>query len=722
VDPWLVLDISETKDRDAVKRAYMAQLGKHNPEDDPEGFQKVRQAYERIIEILDTEIEDPSLSLFMNYVKQLYGDFSQRVSVDAWKLLLKQDICTQLATEDEAGRSILQFLMDNWYLPGAVLKTLDDHFNWLTNKEELKAVIPAGFLDYIGNQIRFEYPRYDYFDTGKNPDRFIHLLYEAENKVNNNELEGIDAVIEEMEQTGVSHPYMLHAKARLALLRSDNEGALGPARFAFEQYPDDFNCRFVYALILQGVGNSNDALPLFRSLLEELPTHVGAEAGVIECLMCLEEYEEARERLLKLLDRHPSSAFAIGGFQQVSEILVGKYEKLHEEDPGDIETTFMLAKHYLNRARTDDCYELLTKNASPGCHTRYYEFMGECLLRKGQTEQAIEHFMKDISITPKYRNYVYLAAALYKAGRFDDAMLYADEALLLEDEDTVSKASLHSVKGQIYYDRGQYTQSLAAFDDGICVNNQAQQLFTGKATVYRDMGRFAEAMDCCMEAISLLALNPDPYTIEMDIYLRTDQPQRILDVLDVTENYGINEMPPMRFYEACALFRLSREDEALDILHALILDGELEDEEYEPRIYRELSHIMENRGDLGQAIGHMKKAIARDKKTKWPFWEIHLGRMYRSKGDLRQARDAFTRMINKGLCGTEPYIERGVLSLMKHRAGGARRDFERAVSLDVSEDGDYDRIIRIYTDFGKQREAKRWEKLKQSFKSRKKTA
>jgi len=149
----------------------------------------------------------------MDRVESLYGDFSRRVSVQCWKELLGDDVCTQLHTEDEAGARILVFLMDNWYVPGAVLKALDDHFGWLARKDEMAATIPVGFLDYIENQILSEYPSFDLFDTDVNPDRFIYLFYEVENLLNNDELDGVDDLIDEMEESGVSHPCLLHVMA-----------------------------------------------------------------------------------------------------------------------------------------------------------------------------------------------------------------------------------------------------------------------------------------------------------------------------------------------------------------------------------------------------------------------------------------------------------------------------------------------------------------------------
>ena len=54
---WSILGINETKDEEIITNAYRQILSVTNPEDDAEGFMRLRQAYEDAIAYARSEIE-----------------------------------------------------------------------------------------------------------------------------------------------------------------------------------------------------------------------------------------------------------------------------------------------------------------------------------------------------------------------------------------------------------------------------------------------------------------------------------------------------------------------------------------------------------------------------------------------------------------------------------------------------------------------------------------
>ncbi|MDR0963229.1 MAG: J domain-containing protein, partial [Clostridium sp.] len=97
-----ILDIAETKDKKQIKSAYYAKLAITHPEDNPEGFRRLREAYEeacRLADLPEVEEDVPDLSdedpldRWIREADAIYADISKRIDVECWKALFAQDIC-----------------------------------------------------------------------------------------------------------------------------------------------------------------------------------------------------------------------------------------------------------------------------------------------------------------------------------------------------------------------------------------------------------------------------------------------------------------------------------------------------------------------------------------------------------------------------------------------------------------------------------------------------
>lgn len=64
MDVWGILGIERTADTKVIKRAYAKMLKNYHPEDDPEGFMRLRKAYEAALEQAHTVSEDAEIRVF----------------------------------------------------------------------------------------------------------------------------------------------------------------------------------------------------------------------------------------------------------------------------------------------------------------------------------------------------------------------------------------------------------------------------------------------------------------------------------------------------------------------------------------------------------------------------------------------------------------------------------------------------------------------------------
>ena len=62
MSPWKRLQLEPTTDAKAIRHAYAQQLKRYHPEEDPEGYQLLRQAYEQIMTDIKTQAVSPPFS------------------------------------------------------------------------------------------------------------------------------------------------------------------------------------------------------------------------------------------------------------------------------------------------------------------------------------------------------------------------------------------------------------------------------------------------------------------------------------------------------------------------------------------------------------------------------------------------------------------------------------------------------------------------------------
>jgi tetratricopeptide (TPR) repeat protein len=184
---WEILGISYDSDLKTIKKAYAKLLKIYNPEEDPEGYQRLREAYDKAIKdakninkqqnlhinlvenisndlyanesdsdewdtdetIIKTQYKNindnyeeqytnninDKTEEFLNKLNEIYSDNSLKESTEAWEELLNMDVVWNVHTAPIIEDHMFEFLASHKNLPLNIWYILDYNFNW-TKKEE----------------------------------------------------------------------------------------------------------------------------------------------------------------------------------------------------------------------------------------------------------------------------------------------------------------------------------------------------------------------------------------------------------------------------------------------------------------------------------------------------------------------------------------------------------------------------------------------------------
>lgn len=194
---WDILEIEPTTDTVVIKKAYAEKLKLHHPEDDPEGFQRVRQAYESALnyakymkrntglktdelvieqsnrnfqiqhhvvnfeQVVSENANNVTIELieqFMNKVEVIYNSSRLRKDINQWKVLLENEAYWNLDLKKQLSYRMLNFLQEHYQdpknkLPTKAWRMLNEHFFWFEQKKKKNSHFSVNFVDYIVNEI-----------------------------------------------------------------------------------------------------------------------------------------------------------------------------------------------------------------------------------------------------------------------------------------------------------------------------------------------------------------------------------------------------------------------------------------------------------------------------------------------------------------------------------------------------------------------------------------
>lgn len=326
-----ILGIEQTKDEGAIKDAYRNMLTQTNPEDDPEGFKRLRAAYEEACRLArageDEACEERDTTpsgLWVEKVAAVYGNIRTRQSLERWEELFSDECFVSLEEEENCRLKLLRFLLDHFKLPTEVWKLLDKKLSIMSEASELREKFPADFVRYIISRCeRGEDVDFSQFEGEEEADYDLFLrcydrCWQALQEV---KLEEAQKILEEADALKITHPIMEICRANLLRKQGRTNEAIEIMEGLCEKYPADSMICYNTAEMLWTVADMEKeseedraafrerAAGIYRTLKEENESHYMANVRLTEWYYDKGQYKEAKDCAEKVLASGGDDAF-----------------------------------------------------------------------------------------------------------------------------------------------------------------------------------------------------------------------------------------------------------------------------------------------------------------------------------------------------------------------------------------------------------------------------
>lgn len=301
-DLWDILEISSTNDLAVIKKAYARKLKIHHPEDDPVGYQNLREAYDRAIrhakcsaeedyeenmimikEDFDYDPLNHTITIepnaeenyfdyelneeFMKKIEELYSNFFLRIDIQNWINLFDCQVIWNIYNRKSIGDRMLAFLSHHRNLPQDIWIFLDLNFNW-SCEETYNEVEYQDTIDFIEGKIQqvgclgYHFKEEIVIDY----DAYLELRDHANNYTEENDL-------------FMAYRYLDKAK---------------------EIYSSDPDLLLIEGKCLLHKGRDKEALKFFDDLLVKIPNHVEGLLNRSDVYRSNGKYNLAIDDLIKI--------------------------------------------------------------------------------------------------------------------------------------------------------------------------------------------------------------------------------------------------------------------------------------------------------------------------------------------------------------------------------------------------------------------------------------
>ena len=710
---WDILKIEPTRDADALKKAYRRQLVKVHPEDDPEGFQALRGAYEeavRLAEMPDAHGEadqendaktgagsrmNASGEVEVSYdestpegrirktMQEIYASFFRRVQVSEWETLLSDPFFTAIDTEEEALLLLLDFIIEHYILPHQVFRFLVERLSLNDRREELLEHFPFRFLDYITtNAVYPDAVDYTLFSGPEDYDydSLIGIVSEFSRANKIGDIETQEKLLPKLSDLPVRNPDIEVLKCRYLWQADKKDKAEEELNRIEQEYPGSVNVLITKGDILQHTDRIDEAENYYRRAEKLCGAQYFLKGRFAELMIQRGQYEKARDAFFDLLQEMPYDGYFRSEVLAACEGIIREKEAKIGEEPENIKIRVELAAAYYQSYRFEDAIRVLKEAPVPEDPIRragYFNYLGRSELsihNSGEALQALRLWLEAIRDIPEEDTSEETIAVRKRAGyactligvaymqmqQYDEARTYIESAMTQKhDEYLVTMEERCALE----YLSGNYEAGVEACRELELRSPRNFQALNFRAKCDFAMGFIQQAMENAERAISIYPYASDPYYVLAKCYLRV---KNIKEARETAKRYmDLNpESDTARLILAKAAMEESEDFDAVEkelgpvIEHLTGRGSDNSDLEERDEVYRLMGDVYASRTNAADAIRMYEAAVKENRKS--PNLHQRLAFMYKKVGRFEEALQEYRKqgetetdhrcLLNQGFC------------------------------------------------------------------------
>lgn len=742
-----VLGIEETKEEDRIRESYLSLLKDTNPEDDPEGFKRLREAYEEALRSAAERGEDieeepqGEVGVWMKGVREAYRDLFLRRDAEVWRELLEDPVCVGFDTFLEAREQLLGFLSGHSFLPQTVWKLLDATFHVVDDMDALKESFHINFLRHIEYHVNTrDFLDYALFEAKENygpendeeVDAYITGFFEIRNKLEEGETEGVEQALTDLAGRGLYHPYEEVERLRLYIRLEESEKGKELAESLLARYPEDSYVQIWTGKIFSDAGDEEKGYQLWQAVLEREPEYYMARYFALGYLKRQEQWYQARKYVNELLRVNSRDEELLEDLKEINEKLAPLIRAAYDKGEG---------------------FEDRTKEEVP-------LLLGRTLYNMERFEEVLELLNQDPELSKKEENPLNLKTwTLYRLERYEEAVPVFEEYLqCLEElpegeEKEEKKAQAHRILGICFFcmdnreageretrtameaetdERGrldiryylagryldfkEYEKAVEECDGILAADENYYPAYLVRQEACYYLKRAQQVVDDYYRAIALYAGYDRPYLYAAMIFYNYSQYKDAMGVIERARENKAAFSKKLRFQEAKILRMLSETPEerqrVMEILDALLSETEEEalrqqgdeaeekDAEDQDALDRaellfEKALVFESDEKLIDAVALVQEALKLDPEE--PYYHLVLGNLLRDMEKFAEALKEYEK-VEEVYHHTEFYFGMGVCHEQAGNWDRAIPYYEKAVEKEEFYRDTNHRLYRGYLD------------------------